>query len=66
MGHDLITIYWLKAVEYVLAVSYLPLFVLFWRLVNPKEPAVALPAQARRPTPQLLDSPFVFAPVRSW
>ena len=45
MGHDLITIYFLKAVEYVLAVSYLPLFVLFWRLVNPKEPAVALPAQ---------------------
>jgi glycine cleavage system H protein len=41
MGHDLITIYFLKAVEYVLAVSYLPLFVLFWRLVNPKEPAVA-------------------------
>lgn len=41
MGHDLITIYLLKAVEYVLAVSYLPLFVVFWRLVNPKEPAVA-------------------------
>ena len=41
MGHDLITIYFLKTVEYVLAVSYLPLFVLFWRLVNPKQPAVA-------------------------
>ncbi len=41
MGHDLITIYWLKAVEYVLAVSYLPLFVLFWKLVNPKQPALA-------------------------
>jgi glycine cleavage system H protein len=42
MGHDLITIYWLKAVEYVLAVSYLPLFVLFWKLVNPKVPAAAI------------------------
>jgi glycine cleavage system H protein len=41
MGHDLITIYFLKALEYVLAVSYLPLFVLFWRLVNPKQPALA-------------------------
>ena len=30
MGHDLITIYWIKALEYVLAVSYLPLFFLFW------------------------------------
>jgi glycine cleavage system H protein len=40
MGHDLLTIYILKAIEYVLALSYLPLFVLFWKLVNPK-PAVA-------------------------
>jgi glycine cleavage system H lipoate-binding protein len=47
MGHDLITIYWLKAVEYILAVSYLPLFVLFWKLVNPKQPAVVrVPAAA--------------------
>lgn len=41
MGHDLITIYWLKALEYILALSYLPLFILFWRFVNPKQPAVA-------------------------
>ncbi len=47
MGHDLITIYWLKAVEYILALSYLPLFVLFWRLVNPKQrAAAAAPAPA--------------------
>ncbi|RPJ80788.1 MAG: glycine cleavage system protein H, partial [Acidobacteria bacterium] len=39
MGHDLITIYWLKALEYILALSYLPLFILFWKLVNPKRPA---------------------------
>jgi glycine cleavage system H protein len=41
MGHDLITIYWIKAVEYVLALSYLPLFVLFWRFVTPKREAAA-------------------------
>jgi glycine cleavage system H lipoate-binding protein len=41
MGHDLITIYFLKAVEYVVAIAYLPLFVMFWRLVNPREPALA-------------------------
>jgi glycine cleavage system H protein len=41
MGHDLLTIYILKAVEYVLALSYLPLFVLFWKLVNPKPAAAA-------------------------
>jgi glycine cleavage system H lipoate-binding protein len=41
MGHDLITIYWLKAVEYVLAVSYLPLFILFWKFVTPRTPATA-------------------------
>ena len=41
MGHDLITIYWLKAVEYVLAVSYLPLFLLFWKFASPKRPVEA-------------------------
>ncbi len=44
MGHDLITIYWLKAVEYLLAVSYLPLFLLFWKFARPLRaaPAVAV------------------------
>ncbi|RPJ82807.1 MAG: glycine cleavage system protein H [Acidobacteria bacterium] len=42
MGHDLLTIYWLKAVEYILALSYLPAFLLFWRFVNPKQPATAV------------------------
>lgn len=49
MGHDLITIYSLKAIEYVLALSYLPLFVLFWRFVTPKraaKAAVPVPAAA--------------------
>ncbi|RPH82547.1 MAG: glycine cleavage system protein H [Candidatus Rokuibacteriota bacterium] len=41
MGHDLITIYWLKGLEYVLAVSYLPLFVLFWKFVTPTRLAEA-------------------------
>ncbi len=39
MGHDLITIYWIKALEYTLALSYLPLFVLFWKFSSPKQPA---------------------------
>jgi len=42
MGHDLITIYWIKAVEYVLAVSYIPLFLLFWRFASPKRQALAV------------------------
>jgi glycine cleavage system H lipoate-binding protein len=49
MGHDLLTIYWLKAVEYILALSYLPLFVLFWRFVNPKTAPAAAPAEAAAP-----------------
>jgi glycine cleavage system H protein len=39
MGHDLITIYWIKALEYVLAVSYLPLFFVFWKFASPKRQA---------------------------
>ena len=49
MGHDLITIYWLKAVEYVLAVSYLPLFVLFWKFVTPKRAAAVARVPAAAP-----------------
>ena len=41
MGHDLITIYWIKAVEYVLAVSYLPLFFVFWKFASPRRQAEA-------------------------
>jgi glycine cleavage system H protein len=48
MGHDLITIYWLKAIEYVLAVSYLPLFILFWRFASPKRIAT-VPVRAVAP-----------------
>jgi len=52
MGHDLITIYWLKAIEYVLAVSYLPLFILFWKFATPRREAVAV---ARVPAPGWAD-----------
>lgn len=41
MGHDLLTIYFLKGIEYILALAYLPLFVVFWRFATPKAPAVA-------------------------
>ncbi len=65
MGHDLITIYWLKALEYLLAVSYLPLFVLFWKLVNPKQPA---PALARVPvtSPAWADQLREFFQMPAW
>ncbi len=72
MGHDLITIYWLKAVEYVLAVSYLPLFILFWRFVNPKQPALArVPATAPGWADQLreyfqMPAGFFFHPGHAW
>lgn len=74
MGHDLITIYWLKAVEYLLALSYLPLFVLFWKLVNPRRPtAVAAPvhAPARAWADQLRDyfempERLLFHPGHTW
>jgi glycine cleavage system H protein len=48
MGHDLITIYWLKAIEYVLAVSYLPMFILFWKFVTPPS-AATVPVHAAAP-----------------
>lgn len=48
MGHDLITIYWLKAIEYVLAVSYLPAFLLFWKFASPKAEA-RVPAAVTAP-----------------
>jgi len=52
MGHDLITIYWIKAVEYVLAVSYLPLFFLFWKFASPTQQA---PVAARAVAPGWAD-----------
>jgi len=42
MGHDLLTIYFLKGIEYVLALAYLPLFVLFWKFSAPRAVAPAL------------------------
>lgn len=72
MGHDLITIYWLKAVEYLLALSYLPLFVLFWKLVNPKRRAEDVaPAAAPGWADQLrgafeLPAGLFFHPGHTW
>jgi glycine cleavage system H lipoate-binding protein len=72
MGHDLITIYWLKAVEYVLAVSYLPLFLLFWRFASPRrEATVAVAATAFGWADQLagffqLPANLFFHPGHTW
>jgi hypothetical protein len=72
MGHDLITIYWLKAIEYVLAVSYLPLFILFWKFVTPRREATA-PVHAAAPgwADQLADffqvpADLFFHPGHTW
>jgi glycine cleavage system H protein len=72
MGHDLITIYWLKAAEYILAVSYLPLFILFWKFVTPKrEATVAVHAAAPGWADQLADffqvpANLFFHPGHTW
>jgi glycine cleavage system H protein len=72
MGHDLITIYWLKAVEYVLAVSYLPLFLLFWKFASPRrEAAVAVAATSLGWADQLagffqLPANLFFHPGHTW
>jgi glycine cleavage system H lipoate-binding protein len=72
MGHDLITIYWLKALEYILAVSYLPLFVLFWKFVTPKRAvAVAAPVAVPGWADQLagyfqLPAQLFFHPGHAW
>jgi|WetSurMetagenome_2_1015567.scaffolds.fasta_scaffold66183_2 glycine cleavage system H protein len=72
MGHDLLTIYWLKAVEYILALSYLPLFILFWKFVTPKrEATVAVHAAAPGWADQLSDffqvpADLFFHPGHTW
>jgi glycine cleavage system H lipoate-binding protein len=72
MGHDLITIYWLKAVEYVLGVSYLPLFLLFWKFASPRREApVMVAATASGWADQLagffqLPADLFFHPGHTW
>ncbi len=72
MGHDLITIYWLKAIEYILAVSYLPLFILFWKFATPpREATVVVHATAPGWADQLADffqvpANLFFHPGHTW
>jgi glycine cleavage system H lipoate-binding protein len=72
MGHDLITIYWIKAVEYVLALSYLPLFFLFWRFTGTeRESPVAVRAAAPGWADQLagffrVPADLFFHPGHTW
>jgi glycine cleavage system H lipoate-binding protein len=72
MGHDLITIYWLKALEYLLAVSYLPLFLLFWKFASPRQVApVTVAATAPGWADQLagffqLPANLFFHPGHTW
>jgi glycine cleavage system H lipoate-binding protein len=46
MGHDFLTSYSVKTVEYLIAVSFLLLFVPFWRFVNARVATEAVPATA--------------------
>jgi glycine cleavage system H protein len=72
MGHDLITIYWIKAVEYVLALSYLPLFFLFWKFASPRrEATVTVQSVAPGWADQLADffrvpADLFFHPGHTW
>lgn len=49
-GHDFYSLYSIKALEYVIAISYIVLFIPFWRFVNggkQKAPALAADAAAQ-------------------
>jgi len=48
--HEFMTLHTAKAIEYLIAVSYLLLFIPFWRFVN--APVEAVPAHAPRRVPQ--------------
>ena len=45
-GHDFYSLYSTKALEYVIAVSYILLFIPFWRFVNGGKQSAAAPARA--------------------
>jgi glycine cleavage system H protein len=70
-SHELLTIYSAKAVEYLIAVAYVALFIPFWRYVNAR-PAAA-PVRAARPArlPQLAEwfrmaEGVLFHPGHAW
>lgn len=53
--HDILTLYAIKPVEYLIAVAFLLLFIPFWRYVNGGVPTLQ-PAVARRPAvPRLVE-----------
>ncbi len=70
--HDLTTMYTAKAVEYLIAVSYLLLFIPFWRFVNGGRAArVRVPVRAMAPARLLQDlfelpARLFFHPGHAW
>jgi glycine cleavage system H protein len=70
-SHELLTIYAAKAVEYLLAVSYLLFFVLFWRYVNGRPAALKVAARQPARLPRLaewfrLAEGALFHPGHAW
>lgn len=50
MSHDLLTMYSAKAIEYLIAVSFMVLFIPFWRFVNREKVPALAPAVYRAPS----------------
>ncbi|MFO0581413.1 MAG: glycine cleavage system protein H [Anaeromyxobacter sp.] len=74
MSHDFLSIYGAKAAEYILAVSYLLLFIPFWRYVQGgKKVEAAIQVDVKKPATQILRAPAARAagatalrPAQGW
>jgi glycine cleavage system H lipoate-binding protein len=58
-GHDFYSLYSIKALEYVIAISYILLFIPFWRFVNGGKQKALAPARAAEPA-------HAAEPAESW
>jgi glycine cleavage system H lipoate-binding protein len=55
MAHDFMTLHTAKTVEYLIAVSYLLLFIPFWRFVNGRPEPAIVPVRAARRLPAIAE-----------
>jgi len=70
-SHELLTIYSAKAVEYLIAVAYVVLFIPFWRYVNGRPAAARVPAAQPARLPHLAEwfrmaEGVLFHPGHAW
>jgi len=70
-SHELLTIYSAKAIEYLIAVAYVVLFIPFWRYVNGRPAAARVPAAERARGGQPTDwfrmaEGILFHPGHAW